>query len=126
MELSLSVGFGLFAVSFLIGATAIGGLLLVPVLVILGGYTVHEVIPTCLLSIFFSGVVGSLIFGREGHVGLREVSAIALPAGLLAFLGTYLLPLVPSIISAPRTDTTGTVPFPESSSMISPRITRAA
>lgn len=96
MELSIFVGLGLVAVAFLIGATAIGGLLLVPVLVIFGGYTVHEVIPNCLFSIFFSGIVGSIIFGRKGHVGMRDVSTIALPAGLAAFAGTYLLPLVPS------------------------------
>lgn len=96
MEFSFLVDLSLFAISFLIGATAMGGLLLVPTLVILGGYSVHEVIPTCLFSIFFSGIVGSLIFGRKGHVGVRDVATIALPAGLAALAGTYLLPLVPA------------------------------
>lgn len=96
MELSILVSLGLFTIAFLIGATAIGGLLLVPILVVVGGYTVHEVIPVSLLATLFSGIVGSLVFGRKGHVGLRDVAIIALPAGLTALAGTYLLPFVPS------------------------------
>lgn len=96
MEFSIFVGIGLFAASFVIGATAIGGLLLVPVLTVFGGYTVHEVIPACMFSTFFSGIVGSFIFGRKGHVGIRDVAIIAVPASLAALAGTYLLPFVPS------------------------------
>ncbi|MGS1096347.1 sulfite exporter TauE/SafE family protein (plasmid) [Aquamicrobium terrae] len=96
MELSLLISLGVFTIAFLIGATAIGGLLLVPTLVVVGNYTVHQVIPVSLMATFFSGVIGSLVFGRKGHVSLRDVAIIALPAGLTALVGTYLLPFIPS------------------------------
>ena len=96
MELTLALYLGIFAVAFLIGATAIGGLLLVPLLVIWGGYPVHTAIPVCLFSIFFSGIVGSLIFGAKGHVRLVDIGNLALPAGAAALIGALLLPFVPS------------------------------
>lgn len=84
----------IFSVAFLVGATAIGGLLLVPVVVILGKVPVHTAIPACLFAILFSGIVGSFVFGARGHVGFRDISLIALPAGCAALLGAIMLPLI--------------------------------
>lgn len=91
-SLTYMVLLAVFVVAVLIGATAIGGLLLVPVVMLLGNTPVQIAIPACLFSIFFSGVVSSYIFSRGGAVKLRDVSAMALPAGAAALAGAVVLP----------------------------------
>ena len=52
----------------LIGAVGIGGVLLVPALVLVGGLAVHEATPIATLSFLFTGIAGSLAYARQGRI----------------------------------------------------------
>jgi hypothetical protein len=52
----------------LIGTVGIGGVLLVPALVLIGGLVVHEATPIATLSFLFTGIAGSLAYARQGRI----------------------------------------------------------
>ena len=52
----------------LIGTVGIGGVLLVPALVLFGGLGVEEATPVASMSFFFTGVAGTLAYSRTGRV----------------------------------------------------------
>lgn len=49
----------------LIGTVGIGGVLLVPALVLIGGLAVHDATPIATLSFLFTGVAGSAAYARQ-------------------------------------------------------------
>jgi uncharacterized membrane protein YfcA len=51
-------------VGVLIGCIGIGGVLLVPSLVYIGGMDVHIAIASCMFSYLFSGAIGAFEFAR--------------------------------------------------------------
>lgn len=83
-------------VGFFTGAIGPGGILLIPAFVILGGLEIHEATATTLFVFLFTGVLGTWLFYRKGHVHWR----VALPvcAGSVAF--SYLGALVNSMVDS--------------------------
>jgi len=77
-------------VGFFTGAVGPGGILLIPALVMLGGMDIHLATATALFVFFFTGILGTWLFHRKGHIRWR----IALPVcgGSVAF--SYLGALV--------------------------------
>lgn len=76
----------------LVGAVGIGGVLLVPSLVYLGGIPLHVAIPACLLSYVVTGTVGAIIFARHGTINWNLAKSVCLGAIPGAYVGAYLLP----------------------------------
>ena len=52
----------------LIGTVGIGGVLLVPALVLIGGLAVHEATPIATLSFLFTGIAGSFAYTRQRRI----------------------------------------------------------
>jgi uncharacterized protein len=65
-----------------VGAVGIGGVLLIPALMIFSRLPVHEAAATALFSFFFTGLLGSWLFSRRGTIEWR----VALPVCLGAFV----------------------------------------
>lgn len=86
-----------FVIAVLIGSTAIGGLLLVPGLNVIGDVPVHVAIPSCMFALIFTGLVGALIFGRAGNIVYSDFLKLALGAGCAAFVGSFALTYIPSL-----------------------------
>ena len=55
-------------IGLLVGATSIGGVLLVPALVFVWGIEVHAAVATSMASFMLGGLVAALLFGRHGSV----------------------------------------------------------
>ena len=56
------------ATGALIGAVGVGGVLLVPALVLIGGLEVHEATPVATLSFVFTGITGTLAYVRQRRI----------------------------------------------------------
>ena len=56
----------------LVGTVGIGGVLLVPALVLIGGLAVHEATPIATLSFLFTGIAGSLAYARQRRIRLVD------------------------------------------------------
>jgi len=56
------------ATGTLIGAVGVGGVLLVPALVLIGGLDVHDATPVATLSFLFTGVVGTVAYARRRRI----------------------------------------------------------
>ena len=56
------------ATGTLIGAVGVGGVLLVPALVLLGGLDVHDATPVATLSFLFTGIAGTVAYSRQRRI----------------------------------------------------------
>ncbi len=56
------------ATGTLIGAVGVGGVLLVPALVLLGGLDVHDATPVATLSFLFTGTAGTVAYSRQRRI----------------------------------------------------------
>lgn len=82
-------------VGVLIGGVGIGGVLLVPGLVYLGGMDVPVAIATCMFSYLFSGAVGASEYARRGSIRWSMAVALgigAMPGAYLGALGVSIMP----------------------------------
>ncbi|MEQ1517895.1 MAG: sulfite exporter TauE/SafE family protein [Usitatibacteraceae bacterium] len=70
-------------VGFLIGAVGVGGILLIPSLVALAGLSPHQASATALFTFLFTGILGTLLFQRNGSIDWRQSGAVC--AGALVF-----------------------------------------
>ncbi|MBM3949855.1 MAG: sulfite exporter TauE/SafE family protein [Rhodospirillales bacterium] len=82
-------------VGVLIGATGIGGVLLVPTLTFLGDVPVHLAVASCNFSYLFTGLVGTALYARKGSISWDMGLWLALGAMPGAYLGAFILPHVP-------------------------------
>ena len=84
-------------VGVLIGCVGIGGVLLVPGLVYLGGMDVPIAIATCMFSYLFAGAVGAAEYARRGSI--RWPMAIVLCVGAMpsAYLGALCVSITPAV-----------------------------
>ena len=84
-------------VGVLIGAIGIGGVLLVPVLVHVGGMAIHVAIATAMVAYFFAGTVGTIAFSRRGSI--RWGDALWLTTGAIpgAFAGSAAAATAPAL-----------------------------
>jgi uncharacterized membrane protein YfcA len=79
-------------VGVLIGATGIGGVLLVPTLTYLGDVPVHLAIASCNFSYLFTGLVGTALYARKGSISWGMGLWLAAGAMPGAYLGAFTLP----------------------------------
>ena len=75
------------AVGFLIGAVGVGGVLLIPALVWLGGLPVHEATATALFSFLLTGVVGTWMFHRRGSIDWSITRPVLAGALVFSYVG---------------------------------------
>lgn len=73
------------AVGVLIGASGIGGVLLIPALMALGGLSTHQAMATAMFSFFFVGIAATYTYYRYGSIDMR----MALPVLLGSLLSAY-------------------------------------
>ncbi len=85
-------------VGVLIGCIGIGGVLLVPSLVYLGGMDVHVAIASCMFSYLFSGGVGAVAFAKRQSIRWSMCGWLFAGAMPGAYLGALGLSLVPPIV----------------------------
>ncbi len=85
-----------FIVGLLIGAIGIGGVLLLPALVYLGGIDVHTAVPVCMLSFVAAGIVGSIVYARHGSIRTDLAAWLCAGAVPAAFAGALALSWVPA------------------------------
>ena len=76
------------AVGFFIGAVGVGGVLLIPFLVLLGGLDIHAAAATALFSFLFTGLLGTFLFQRRGSIRWRLVVPVCAGAALAGYLGS--------------------------------------
>jgi uncharacterized membrane protein YfcA len=76
------------AVGFFIGSVGIGGVLLIPFLVILGGLGIHAAAATALFTFLFTGLLGSWLFQRRGTISWRLALPVCAGALVFGYLGT--------------------------------------
>jgi hypothetical protein len=74
-------------VGFLIGAVGVGGILLIPALVLLGGMPIHQASATALFSFLFTGLVGTWLFHRRGSIDWRMTVPVCVGAVVLSYVG---------------------------------------
>ncbi len=83
-------------VGFFIGSVGVGGVLLIPPLVWLGGLGIHVAASTALLTFFFTGLFGTWLFHRRGSIDWRMTVPVCVGAVVFSYLGA----LVSSTIDA--------------------------
>lgn len=71
----------------LIGGVGVGGVLLAPLLVLIGGLDLHSAMATSSFSFISTGIVGTLVYGRRGSVDRRSAAWLAAPVLPGAILG---------------------------------------
>lgn len=75
------------AVGFFIGAVGVGGILLIPALVWLGGADIHRATATALFSFLFTGLAGTWLFQRRGSIDWKITRPILAGALIFSYLG---------------------------------------
>ena len=91
------LGIGLL-VGVLIGAIGVGGVLLVPALVYVGGIGIHVAIASVMVAYFFSGTVGSIEYYRQGSIRWADAAWLAAGAMPGAFIGAAAASAVPAFV----------------------------
>ena len=94
----MTSAFGMFGlalavlfVGVLIGATGIGGILLVPIVAYLGQVPLHLTIASCNFSYLFTGLIGAALYARKGSISWSLGLWLALGAMPGAYLGAFTL-----------------------------------
>jgi uncharacterized membrane protein YfcA len=76
-------------VGALIGAVGIGGILLIPALVVIGGVPIHAASATALLTFTLTGAVSTVMFARRGSIDWRASLIVCAGALVASFIGAY-------------------------------------
>jgi len=76
-------------VGWLIGALGIGGVLLIPALMMIGGLEEHTAMATALFSFFFTGLAGTWLFQRRGSIDWAATVPVCVAALLFSFSGAW-------------------------------------
>ena len=98
MDLGLGIGLALAGVVLgtAIGATGIGGVLLVPILTLALGIDVKRAIAAALLSYLPSCLVAAVLYARRGSIPRREACLLCLAALPAAWFGARAATLAPA------------------------------
>jgi len=81
----------LFLIGMLIGAVSLGGILMVPAIVLLAKIDIHVVVASAIFSALFTGMLGTYIYVRRGAVNWRLCLFLSLGAAFGAYAGSALL-----------------------------------
>ncbi len=76
-------------VGLFIGTVGVGGILLVPALVYLGGLGVHAASATALFTFLFTGIVGTALYQRRGSIDWRITTPVCAGAVAFSVLGAW-------------------------------------
>jgi len=82
------------AVGFFIGGVGVGGVLLIPFLVLLGGLDIHAAAATALFTFLFTGLLGTWLFQRRGSIRWRLVVPVCGGAIAAGYLGAATASLI--------------------------------
>ena len=82
------------AVGFFIGAVGVGGILLIPALVLLGGLDIHQATATALFSFLFTGLLGTWLFQRRGSIDWKMTVPVCAGAVVFSYLGAMVNSMV--------------------------------
>ena len=89
------LAFSSLAIGTLIGATGVGGVLLIPALMYFGGLETHQAMATALFSFFFAGILATYRYQKYGSIEW----SITLPVLVGSFVSSYGGALVGSMAS---------------------------
>ena len=64
-----------------------GGILLIPALVLLGGLPIHQAAATALFSFLFTGLLGTWLFHRRGSIDWRMTMPVCVGAVAFSYVG---------------------------------------
>ena len=76
------------AVGLFIGTVGVGGVLLIPFLVLLGGLDIHAAAATALFTFLFTGVLGTFLFQRRGSIRWALAVPVCVGSAVAAYLGS--------------------------------------
>jgi uncharacterized membrane protein YfcA len=76
------------AVGLFIGTVGVGGVLLIPFLVLLGGVGIHTAAATALFTFLFTGLFGTYLYQRRGSIAWRLAAPVCAGALAFGFLGS--------------------------------------
>ncbi len=82
------------AVGFFIGAVGVGGILLIPALVLLGKLDIHQATATALFSFLFTGLLGTWLFQRRGSIDWKMTLPVCTGAVVFSYLGAMVNSMV--------------------------------
>ena len=74
-------------VGILIGASGVGGVLLISFLALFGGLSIHQASATSLFSFAFTGLLGTWLFQRKGSINWRLAIPVCVGATVSSYLG---------------------------------------
>lgn len=84
---SLALAAIAIVVGFFIGSVGVGGVLLIPFLVLLGGLDIHSAAATALFTFLFTGLLGTWLFHRRGSIRWRLAAPVCVGATIAGYLG---------------------------------------
>lgn len=77
-----------------IGAVGVGGILLIPALVLLGRLDIHQATATALFSFLFTGLLGTWLFQRRGSIDWKMTLPVCAGAVVFSYLGAMVNSMV--------------------------------
>jgi uncharacterized membrane protein YfcA len=83
-------------VGIFIGAVGVGGVLLIPALMIFSNLTVHQAAATALFSFLFTGILGTWLFIRRGSIEWRASLPVCIGAFAFSYIGAATGGMVPA------------------------------
>jgi uncharacterized membrane protein YfcA len=96
LEILGHVALGAIA-GLLVGCVGIGGVILVPALVYLAGYSLPIAIAAAMCAFIVSGLVGTYAYANAGSIHWRTTVPLSLAALPCAFGGALLVSSVPPV-----------------------------
>ncbi len=93
---TLLAGVGFIAGLF-IGCIGIGGVIVVPVLVYLGGLEIQTAISSAMMGYLLTGLIGTIVFARKGSIDWQMAGWICAGAMPAAMVGAWLSNNVPGV-----------------------------
>lgn len=76
-------------VGFCIGAIGVGGILLIPSLILFADISIHQAAGTALFTFLFTGLYGTWLFLRRGSIDWRVSLPICLSAIVFSYAGAW-------------------------------------
>lgn len=85
-------------VGVFIGAVGVGGVLLVPALMMFARLSVHQAAATALFSFLFTGLLGGGLFSRRGTIDWKVAGPVCAGAFALSFAGAAVGSRIPAAV----------------------------
>ena len=85
----IALAFFSFLVGVIIGATGVGGVLLIPLLMFLGGLDTHQAMATALFSFFFTGIAATWIYHRYGSINWKLSIPVLAGSLISSYAGAF-------------------------------------